>query len=97
MLQNRVYLVFGICVLLLLTVAIIVPPNTADAHPFKDRIDVVILRVKCDSGVLRHSLISYTVSWVNHSSNGSHQHPPPTVKVVYVDQDCALEDCNNCS
>lgn len=97
MIEKKDFLKLGICVILLLTVVVIVPLEIADAHPFKSRIDVVILRVKCDSGVLRHSLISYTVTWLNHSSNGSHQHPPPTVHVVYVDQDCALEDCNNCS
>ena len=97
MLHNKVYLAFGICVLLLLTVAIIVPPETADVHPYKAKIDVIIRRVKCDNGVLRHSLISYSVTWLNHSSNGSHQHPPPQVNVTYVDEECNLDDCHNCS
>lgn len=97
MIQKKDFLKLGICVILLLTVVVIVPIETADAHAYKASIDVVIRRVKCDNGVLRHYLISYSVTWLNHSSNGSHQHPPPTVNVHYIDEDCQLDDCHNCS
>ena len=87
----------AICVVLLLTLVVIVPQDNADANAYLFEVDVIVLRVSCDNGVLRHTAMAWSYNWVNHLPKGSHQHPSPTYNVLYVDKECALEDCGNCS
>ena len=87
----------GVCFLVTLFASIIVLPQVAEADVYVSHIEVRILRVQCDNGVLRHYLQSYTKTWTNHTFTGSHQHPSPTVNVIYTDVECTVEGCYNCS
>lgn len=87
----------GICFIFFLTVVVIVPSDHADANAFIHTVDVKILRVSCDNGVLRHYAMSWSYHWANHPFNGSHQHPSPVYNVEYIDTECTREDCQNCS
>lgn len=90
-------LIFAIFVVLLLTLAVIVPQDVADANAFVHTVDVKVLRVSCDNGVLRHYAMSWSYHWANHQARGSHQHPSPVYNVTYVDTTCTREVCWNCS